>query len=76
MTKENCVRVHWTDSCTHEGWQKIVDPIPSIVVTIGILVCEDAHCITVAASRCSEGHYSGAICIPKCSVTEMKKFQN
>ena len=72
-----CIEVYWVDSCASHGWQHISDlnPRPSMILSVGILISDEPEAITLAASRNEEGGVDSPITIPRECIKSVKTFK-
>ena len=65
------VHIRWLDTATTRGWYEKslgVDEIESV----GILVKETPHTLSLSTSLSSEGHYLDIVVIPKAVITDRR----
>jgi hypothetical protein len=76
------VLVSWVDSCSNSGWQRFNDAPkgfwqPSRCETVGFLIHDSKHAITLALSRGADefsSDFSETMTIPRVAITKIKKL--
>ncbi len=68
--------IEWVDSASlgdNRVWHNQDEkPTSTLCKTAGFVIREDKSLITIAGHITSEGHMSGDITIPKCSITKRR----
>ena len=73
MAKRKICMVRWVDSCMcHAQIGKDEFPTPVKIVSVGVLVAETKHYITLSRDVHADGDCRSLICIPRCSVLKVK----
>jgi len=72
--KLKIIYLEWIDAKSTYGWHPIseLSKEPFLVVTAGLLVCEDAEFITVSTSYAPNADWADPITIPKRCITKRK----
>lgn len=68
------VEVAWLDAASSHGWESEDESDHSIpeVYTIGFLIHEDAHGVTVAATACAERTTNNRLKIPRGMIQQLR----
>ena len=75
MKKLPVVYLEWLDSCTNYGWRNPEEGHLSKIRSIGFLVKEDKHSLTITTSASLNGQAVDQITIPKVVVSKRKKIK-
>lgn len=67
--------IHWRDAAGGAGWRDDVIE-SSIIVSIGIIIAETEHDVTLTLSECFTDHvrFGAQMCIPKRAILHRKNL--
>lgn len=78
MKKHSLAILTWLDSCTNIGWHSISDVSnfrTSEVTSVGWIIREDKHSLTISTSITENGNAADALTIPKAAIVKINKLK-
>jgi hypothetical protein len=73
--KHVAVSIEWMDSATTPGWQYPDNDGPAKIISVGLLVRQDKHSLTISTSVGQFGRYCEQLTIPRSVVKKLKKVR-
>lgn len=75
IDKSPVVYIEWVDSQITYGWtSKEDDDLPALIKSVGILVSEFKHCVTISTSKSSNEKFTDKLTIPKICIKKYKRL--
>lgn len=65
LTKGDVVEITWKDSHAIYGWHELEDLTPSIIVSVGYVLKEEADYVVLVSSNSDSGNHFTALSIPR-----------
>lgn len=73
--KVQAVQVKWVDSSSIYGWRQPSEDTASEIKSVGIIVGQDKHNLTISTSKSESGNFMDQLTIPKQAIRSVKKIK-
>lgn len=73
--KVNAVQIKWVDSSSIYGWRPPSSDSACEIRSIGIVVSQDKHNMTISTSKSESGNFMDQLTIPKQAIRSVRKIK-